>query len=368
LVGPGVTDRSAFAAPLEKYVARCRFIAKLGLGWNRAAWMHNVFALPVLTYVAQLQADDGITEKDLDKSSAILFKTPMHRPNFQFMANLADLGVSYGLRSVRLECQAAAARSACTLPQLAAARRLLVIGSDDDHLAVHPLRAWQNRCGITRLGCLLVRLRAELPQLPVPPMIQKQCRSHLLSRLPRYNFHIMVHSRLVTVLRRMDERYVDDSKALATNILETVILAASVLHSSSMQAFIRVSQNGIVFSAGVGGRSECPLCGAGNATRLSHLLRCGAAWVFLAEHCPGLGWDFSDPSRFRFLLGSLVEDADSAAKLCLVWDFLVAGVSAGRFGQDAWQACAARATAMARRPGHTGRVAASLTLPHPDVP
>jgi hypothetical protein len=328
--------------------------------------MHNVFALLVLTYVAQLQADDGIVEKDLDKASAILFKTSMHRPNFQFIAKLPELGIQFGLRQVRLECCAAAVRAACTLPQLAAARRLLAMGSNDDHLVVHPLREWQTRCGTARLGLLRDRLRREMGSLPEAPMIQKKCRDHLSAQMPRYDFHAMVASRILTVLRRMDDTFIVYMNPLATSILETVILASSLLHSSSLQAFLRVSQNGLPFAVQAGG-SDCPLCGAGGAARLSHLLRCGAAWVFLAEHCPGRGWDFSHQDRWQFLLGSLVHDAESAAQLCLAWDFLVAGVSAGRFGSEAWQACTARATAMSRRPGHTGRVAAALYLPRPPV-
>jgi hypothetical protein len=325
--------------------------------------MHNVFAMPVLTYVAQVQADEGITEKDLDRASAILFRTPMHRPNYKFMAHLSSIGITFSLRQVRLECQAAAARAACTLSQLAAARRLLATGSDDDHLALHPFRAWQNRCGVARLGRWLDRLRNEMPALPQPPLIQKQCRIHIRDRQPAYDYHEVVCARLTTVLRRMDENLLVHTSNLATSILETLILASSLLHSSGLQAFLRVSQNGLTLSTASG--SACPLCGADNAARLSHLLRCGAAWVFLAEHCPSLSWDFSSSDRWQFLLGSLAEEAEEAAKLCLVWDILAAGVSAGRFGGDAWQACQARGIALSRRSGNIGRIAAILYLPRP---
>jgi hypothetical protein len=83
LVGPGASDTSAFADPFIKYIDRCRFINKMGLGWTRAAAMHNIFALPVLSYVAQVQGDLGLKDIDLDRAVAILFKNPMHRPNYR---------------------------------------------------------------------------------------------------------------------------------------------------------------------------------------------------------------------------------------------------------------------------------------------
>jgi hypothetical protein len=95
------------------------------------------------------------------------------------------------------------------------------------------------------------------------------------------------------------------------------------------------------------------LCGAERSARFSNLLRCGAAWVLMVEHCPSLGWDFSCE-----IVGS---------SCWALWDVLAAGISAGRFGGDAWQACQARVVALSRRPGHTGRVAAALHLPGPPV-
>ncbi len=104
MVGPGVTDQSAMAGPLEKYTTRFRFISKLGLGWVRAAAMHNIFAMPVLSYVAQVQGDAGIADHHLDRAAAILFRCPMYRPNFQFFQHLKEIGCTTGLRDVRLEC------------------------------------------------------------------------------------------------------------------------------------------------------------------------------------------------------------------------------------------------------------------------
>jgi hypothetical protein len=52
------------AEPINQYISRGRFVAKLGLGWTRTASMHNIFALPVLSYVAQVQGDSGIREED----------------------------------------------------------------------------------------------------------------------------------------------------------------------------------------------------------------------------------------------------------------------------------------------------------------
>jgi hypothetical protein len=107
----------------------------------------------------------------------------------------------------------------------------------------------------------------------------------------------------------------------------------------------------------------CPLCNAAQAGRLSHLLDCGAAWVFLAESCPGLAWDFSASDRWQLLLGASVQDSESAAALCVAWDAIVAGVHAGRFGGSGFEACVARLTAMCSRPGHVGRVALLLKQP-----
>jgi hypothetical protein len=98
MVGPGVSDVDAYSAPLAKYIERCRFIAKMGLGLARAASLHNIFALLVLTYVAQVQADEGLREQDLDRAAAILFRGPMYRPPFRFYSHLVELGCDIGLK------------------------------------------------------------------------------------------------------------------------------------------------------------------------------------------------------------------------------------------------------------------------------
>jgi hypothetical protein len=45
MVGPGDTDQSKVAAPLGKYIQRCRFIAKIGPGWVCAASCWHPFHL-----------------------------------------------------------------------------------------------------------------------------------------------------------------------------------------------------------------------------------------------------------------------------------------------------------------------------------
>jgi hypothetical protein len=367
LVGPGVSDQSAFANPVEKYLQRCRFIAKLGLGWVRAAAMHNIFALPVLSYVAQVQGDDGLPEVQLDRAAAILFKAPMHRPNFAFFEHLQQLGCGIGLRSVRLECQAAAARCSITLSQLGRARRHLAMGSDDDHLTCHPHRAWQNRSAIVKLATWRTRLGHELQPLPEQPDVQKKCRAHLRELRPSLDYRSLVHARLLTVLRRMGPEYEIHIDTLAANTLEVIILASANLHCTGMQAFLRFCQNGINICAGSGGATSCPMCGAPMAARLSHIVQCGAVWVFLAEQCPGLNWDFSAQNRWMFLFGSMVQDSNSAASLCLAWDSITAGVQAGRFAGNGFEAASARLIALSKRIGPTGRLASLLAQPIPAV-
>jgi hypothetical protein len=112
-----------------------------------------------------------------------------------------------------------------------------------------------------------------------------------------------------------------------------------------------------------GGVANCPMCGAELAARLSHLVQCGAVWVFLAEYCPGLGWDYSAPGRWRFLLGSESRNSDSAAMLCLAWDAIYAGSLAGRFAGNGFEACTARIIAMSKRPGNAGRIATAMMQP-----
>jgi endonuclease/exonuclease/phosphatase family metal-dependent hydrolase len=361
-VGPGVTDSFVFAAPLTKYLERCRFIAKMGLGWSRAASLHNLFALPVLSYVAQVQADDGLREHDLDRAAAILFKHPMFRPPFRFFAHLDELGCGTGLKDVRIECQAAAARCSLTLSALPIARRQLATGSDDDHLRLHPHRAWQDRCATTRLGKWLDRLRREASPLPAAPKIQRQCREYLLRNREPLQYFELIRDRITPILRRLGDDYITQVNDMAGNLLESILLASVNLHCTAMQALLSLSQNAFVLGLG-GGAQPCPFCSAGQAARLSHFLLCGAIWCFLAEHCPGLGWDFSHADRWRWLLGQLATNSCEAGMLALAWDLIHAGAQAGRFGNDGCTAMAARLTALCKRPGQAGLLARQMSAP-----
>jgi hypothetical protein len=363
-VGPGVSDFDAFAVPLSKYLDRCRFIAKMGLGWMRAATLHNIFALPVLSYVAQVQADEGLREQDLDRAAAILFKHPMYRPPFRFFAHLEELGCSTGIKDVRLECQAAAARCSLTLSTLPLARRQLITGSDDDHLRLHPHRSWQDRCAIARLGRWQVRLRREVSPLPVPPGLQHQCKEHLKSVRQPLAYYDLIRDRITPLLRRLGDDYLTHLEATATQILDCIILASTNLNCTGVQALLRLSQNAFVLGQAAGVQ-PCPFCAAGQAARLSHFLRCGAIWLFLAEQCPGLGWEFSSPDRWQLLLGRQVTDSFSAGLLAVVWDTIHAGAQAGRFGSGGVAGMVARLTALSKRPGHTGLLARHLSAPQP---
>jgi endonuclease/exonuclease/phosphatase family metal-dependent hydrolase len=364
-VGPGVTDASALEAPLAKYISRCRFIAKMGLGWVRAAAMHNIFALPVLSYVAQVQGDAGLRDTDLDRAAAILFKNPMYRPPYTFYLHLSELGCGTGLKDVRVECRAAAARCSLTLSQLGLARRHLVVGSDDDHLRLHLHRQWQDRSAVSRLAEWHDQLRRDLTPLPGPPKIQQQCRAHLLALQPRFDYYPIIRDRLVAVLRRIGDAALAEVNIMAANILDTIILASSILHCTALQAFLRVSQNGLTLGGASCGVACCPMCGAEGAARLSHLVQCGVVWVFLAEHCPGLGWDYSAPERWRLLFGMYSCDSWSASLLCLAWDAISAGSMAGRFAGEGFEAAVSRLVSVSKRPGHSGRVATALMLPPP---
>jgi endonuclease/exonuclease/phosphatase family metal-dependent hydrolase len=362
LVGPGVTDTQAFAAPVAKYIDRCRFIAKMGLGWTRAASLHNLFALPVLSYVAQVQADDGLREHDLDRAVAILFKHPMFRPAYRFYAHLDELGCGTGLRDVRLECQAAAARSSLTLSKLPLARRQLATGSDDDHLHLHPQRIWQDRCATSRLGTWLDRLRRELSPLPAAPHIQRQCREFLKQHRQQLNYYELIRDRITPILRRLGDDYLCQVELMATNLLDSIILASTNLHCTALQALLSMSQNGFVLGQATG-TPTCPFCTAEHGARLSHFLKCGAIWCFLDEQCHGLGWDFSHPERWRLLLGQAVSNSSDAGMLALVWDIIHAGAQAGRFGSDGCSGMMSRLTALSKRPGQTGLLARQLTAP-----
>jgi hypothetical protein len=254
MVGPGVTDKSAFAEPLAKYISRLRLIAKMGLGWARAANLHNIFALPVLSYVAQVQGDVGIQDLDLDRAAAIRFRGPMHRPNYAFFQHLRQLGCGTGLRDGRIECQAAAARCSATLSQLPAARRQLAVGSNDDHLTVHPHRQWQDRSVISRLGAWQDRLRRELPQLAAHE-VQRQRRQHLRSRQVPLDYRILIKARITTAFRRMGYGPLALVDNMTADLLDSILLAVSILHCTVLCALLRVSQNGLTVGA-VGGDSS----------------------------------------------------------------------------------------------------------------
>jgi hypothetical protein len=366
LVGPGLSDLDVFAAPLKKYLDRCRFIAKLGLGWTRAASLHNIFALPVLSYVAQVQGDDGLRETDLDRAAAILFKHPMYRPPFRFFSHLDELGCPTGIKDVRLECQAAVARCSLTLTTLPLARRQLATGSDDDHLRLHPQRTWQNRCAITRLGTWHDRLRREMAQLPAAPRIQQQCREHLrASRSPLVYFEL-IRDRITPILRRLGDDHLRLVDTMATQLLDSILLASANLNCTGLQAFLKLSMNAFVLGQ-AGGFQPCPFCAAWQAGRLSHFLQCGAIWLFLDEQCPGLAWDFSSLDRWKLLLGSRATDSFSAGMVALVWDIIHAGAQAGRFGNDGVAGMLARLVALCKRPGHTGQLARHMSAPQPVV-
>jgi hypothetical protein len=362
LVGPGVSDVDAFAAPLKKYMERCRFIAKMGLGWVRAASLHNIFALPVLSYVAQVQGDDGLREPDLDRAAATLFKNPMYRPPYRFFAHLDELGCTTGIKDVRLECQAAVARCSITLSALPLARRQLTTGSDDEHLRLHPQRAWQTRCAITRLGSWHDRLRREVDPLFAAPRIQHQCREHLRKQRRPLAYLDLIRDRITPILRRLGDDYLSHTEIMAANLLDSIILASLNLHVSVMQPLLRLSQNAFVLGQAAVAQ-PCPFCTAPQAARLSHFLRCGAVWVFLGEQCPGLEWDFSHPDRWQFLLGSQATDSSQASLLALVWNIIEAGAQAGRFAGEGFAGMEARLLGLSKRPGQTGLFARRLSGP-----
>jgi hypothetical protein len=367
ITGPGATDKITMQAPLQKYIERCRFIGRLGLGWVRAAAMHNIFALPVLSYVAQVQGDRGIEDFDLDRAVAILFKNPMYRPPHGFFTNLTQLGVNLGMKDIRLECKAAAARTALSLSTLAQARRIMAQGSDDDHLVHHPLRSWQTRSATITLGTIHDQLRAARPDGLQPPFLQRQCRQYLKDQLPSFDYLPLIQARLTTVLRRngIEDPLVLNSMAKFT--MKAITLASEHLHCSLLSAFLRFAQNGLTICTAGDASHACPLCGAQAAARLSHLVRCGALWLFLDENCPGLGWDYSAPDRWQNLFGARVQDPSSAAMLCLAWDCIQAGLNAGRFGREGTAGCLSRLIALVNRPGLPGQLARALTAPPPLV-
>jgi hypothetical protein len=363
VIGPAVTDKQAMEEPLQKYIERCRFISRLGLGWVKASAMHNIFALPVLSYVAQVQGDRGIDDRDLDRAAAILYKNPMFRPSYAYFANIEQLGVRLGLRNVRLECRAAFARTALTLSTLPLARRTMTQGSDDEHLRLHPLRAWQDRSATVTLGVQLDQLRAAVPDGIHPPNIQRQCRRLLKLNLVPFDYQQIIAARMSTVLRRNGIEDMNIVNDIASDLIRTITLASTNLHCTVLAAFLRLVQNGLSFGMHGVSLQPCPLCGAPAAARLSHALNCGGLWVFVSEECQGLGWDCSSHDRWRLLLGAQAVDCDSSAMLCLLWDILQAGLNAGRFGRDGIDGCMSRLVSLSARPGFTGRTARAIAQP-----
>jgi hypothetical protein len=229
LLGPEVTDKMNMQAAFDKYLERCRFIARLGMGWIKAASLHNIFALPVLSYIAQVQGDNGIDEIDLDRAVAILFKGPMYRPPYRYFARLHQLGIRLGLKDIRLECRAAAARASLSLTALAQARRTMTQGSDDDHLRLHPHRTWQERSATAFLGKMHDHLRQAGPATLQPPLLQRKCKLYLAESVPNLNYHDLIKARLTTVLQQNQVECNNVLTMMATYALDTIILATAIL-------------------------------------------------------------------------------------------------------------------------------------------
>jgi hypothetical protein len=169
------------------------------------------------------------------------------------------------------------------------------------------------------------------------------------------------------VLRRISPEAEARIDTLAANVMETILLAANTLHCTVLQAFLRFCQNGLNLGTGGSGAAACSMCGALHAARLSHLVQCGAVWVLLDEQCPGLNWDCSADDRWTFLFGSRTQTSDDAAMLCLAWDAISAGVQAGRFAGDGFEAACARLVALSKRSGSTGRCASLLAQSAPSA-
>jgi hypothetical protein len=176
------------------------------------------------------------------------------------------------------------------------------------------------------------------------------------------DYFALIRDRLTPVLRRLGEDQVGMVEVMASNVLDTIILASLNFPCTALHAFLRFAQNAFVISPGNAGLAPCGFCGAAQAFRLSHLLMCGAIWVFLAEQCPGLGWDFSAPNRWHFLFGSNASDSVSACMLVLAWDAIHAGVQAGRFAGNAFDGAVARLIALSKRPGMVGQLARAMSL------
>jgi hypothetical protein len=88
-VDHGVTKKLAMNKALKE-IDRIRFIAKLVV-LDETGPLHSnasLLCLPALSHVTRIIANGGIPEIVLDRSMSILFKCPIHQPNYKFFTDL----------------------------------------------------------------------------------------------------------------------------------------------------------------------------------------------------------------------------------------------------------------------------------------
>jgi hypothetical protein len=349
LVGPSATNVKRWICAVLKFESRVVSIAQMGVAWPTAILLYNLFAMPVLSYIAQVVPTDALPKTLLARMMARLFKLPMNRIPYEAILALPSLSIPLRLRDVRTEGLAARIRVAIKCRGMGGALQLLREATSDDHLAVNPHGKWQAECTATNVHEASLSLTArELASVAAQTFrMQHHICMVLRSRVPDFNFVALFSARIRVIISR--SLLLLDPFVLGASLKATLELAAAVLSPGLLTSTLRLGTNSWATSHGNGNVAEsCPFCGAAAADRVSHYIQCGAIYVWIEESVPDIHWPLDDSlGRVRAFFGGCDSTPDQSAATTIMHDLIhFAAKSARRNALDGRSALTARLRAV----------------------
>jgi hypothetical protein len=349
LVGPSATNVKRWFPAVLKFEGRVVSIAQMGVAWPTAILLYNVFAMPVLGYIAQVVPTDALPKTLLARMTARLFKLPMNRIPYEAFLALPELHMSLRLRDIRSDGLAARIRVGIKCRGLKEALRLLQEATSDDHLAVNPHSKWQAECTATNVHAASLSMSAR--ELATAASHTFRMQHHigevLRNRAVPFDFAALFAARLRKIV--VQSQLPLDPTVLGRTLRDSLMMAAAVLSPGLLASSIRLGTNSWATSHGFGNvAEECPFCRAGGGDRLSHYIQCGGMFVWVEESLPGLHWPIDDPAgRVSAFFGGCDRTPEHSAATAIMHDLIhSAAKSARRNAIDGKSALTARMRAV----------------------
>jgi hypothetical protein len=332
IVGPAATNALRWVKAVSCFEARVVAIAQMGVAWPTSIMLFNVFALPVLSYIAQVVPTDSLPKTLLARMMAKLFKLPMNRIPYAAFLALQEIHIPLKLRDIHSEGAAARLRVAIRSVGVKAALRLLEDATSDDHLAVNPHGRWQAECTAVNVSSALSLLSSHEFNIASARefRLQHHLSEMLRNRSASYCFANLFSARLRTVFSRCQLPL--DPVVLGRSLKESLTLAAAMLSPGLLVATLRLGTNSWATSHGFGNAAEaCPFCSAAGGDRLSHYVQCGGIYVWLDESLPDIHWPLDDNlGRICAFFGGCDSTPAQGAATALIHDLIHSAAKSAR--------------------------------------